>query len=64
MIDSIMQDVIAITYRGRQISPKHWGKSLVEAIRKNTVTFAVGPAGTGKRILPWPWRLSLLKTRK
>ena len=52
MIDRIMIDVIAITYRGKQIKSKTLGqKTYVEAVRKNTVTFAVGPAGTGKTYL-------------
>jgi phosphate starvation-inducible PhoH-like protein len=52
MIDSIMQDVIAITHRGKQIKSKTLGqKKYVEAIKKNTVTFSVGPAGTGKTYL-------------
>jgi len=52
LIDRIMQDVIAVTYRGKQIKSKTLGqKAYVEAVRKNTVTFAVGPAGTGKTYL-------------
>ncbi len=52
MIDSIMQDVIAITHRGKQIKSKTLGqKHYVEAIKKNTVTFSIGPAGTGKTYL-------------
>ena len=52
LIDRIMQDVIAVTYRGKQIKSKTIGqKNYVDAIKKNTVTFAVGPAGTGKTYL-------------
>ena len=48
-IGEIMRDVIAITYRGRQVKCKTLGqKQYVEAIRSNTCCFAVGPAGTGK----------------
>jgi phosphate starvation-inducible PhoH-like protein len=48
-IGEIMRDVIAITYRGRQVKCKTLGqKQYVEAIKGNTATFAVGPAGTGK----------------
>lgn len=51
-IDEIMRDVIAITYRGRQVKCKTLGqKQYVEAIKANTCTFAVGPAGTGKTYL-------------
>ncbi|HXF58057.1 MAG TPA: PhoH family protein [Actinomycetota bacterium] len=47
----VMGDVI-LTVRGRAIAPKTVGqKRYVDAIRKNTVTFAIGPAGTGKTYL-------------
>ncbi|MDR3085103.1 MAG: PhoH family protein [Christensenellaceae bacterium] len=52
MIDAIMQDVVAITARGRQIRCKTLGqREYVKAIQKNTVTFSTGPAGTGKTYL-------------
>jgi phosphate starvation-inducible PhoH-like protein len=38
--------------RGKKIAPKTLGqKRYVDAIRSNTVTFAIGPAGTGKTYL-------------
>ncbi|MHB8230111.1 MAG: PhoH family protein [Vulcanimicrobiaceae bacterium] len=38
--------------RGRQIRPKTAGqRSLVESIDRNTLTFGIGPAGTGKTFL-------------
>jgi len=51
-IEKIMSGVIAVTSRGKQIKCKTLGqKKYVEAIRKNTVVFGVGPAGTGKTYL-------------
>lgn len=45
-------DCICITSRGKPVKPKTFGqKKYVEAIRANTVTIAVGPAGTGKTYL-------------
>lgn len=45
-------DCICITSKGRPVKPKTIGqKKYVDAIRKNTVTIAVGPAGTGKTYL-------------
>ena len=42
-------DCICITAKGKPIKPKTLGqKNYVEAIRKNTITIGVGPAGTGK----------------
>jgi len=41
-----------LTGRGRSIGPRTLGqKRYVDAIRKATVTFAIGPAGTGKTYL-------------
>ncbi len=43
---------ICITAKGKPIKPKTIGqKQYVEAIRNNTITIAVGPAGTGKTYL-------------
>jgi phosphate starvation-inducible PhoH-like protein len=40
------------THRGRQIGPRTINQKLyVDAIRKNTITFGIGPAGTGKTYL-------------
>ena len=51
-IGEIMRDVIAITSRGRQVKCKTLGqRTYVDAIKQNTCTFAVGPAGTGKTYL-------------
>ncbi len=47
----VLGDVL-LTGRGRGISPKTLGqKRYVDAIRRSTVTFAIGPAGTGKTYL-------------
>ena len=41
-----------LTSRGRSIGPKTLGqKKYVDALRRSTVTFAIGPAGTGKTYL-------------
>lgn len=46
------QGDIILTHRGKAIRPKTAGqKRYVEAIRKNTITFGIGPAGTGKTYL-------------
>ncbi len=64
-IGEIMRDVIAITYRGRQVKCKTLGqKQYVDAIRKNTATFAVGPAGTGKTYLAIAMAVVALKNKE
>ena len=49
---AMMRDVIAVTSRGKPVKCKTVGqKEYVSAIKKNTITFGVGPAGTGKTYL-------------
>ena len=51
-ITSLSDGVVAVTARGKQIKCKTVGqKEYVDSIRKNTVVFGVGPAGTGKTYL-------------
>jgi len=51
-IDRLPYDVVCVAYSGKPIKPKTVGqKRYVENIRKNTVVFGVGPAGTGKTYL-------------
>ena len=47
-----MKNDVILSYRGRAIRPKTpTQKKYVDAIRANTVTFGIGPAGTGKTYL-------------
>jgi phosphate starvation-inducible PhoH-like protein len=51
-IEKTFSGVVAVTSKGKQIKPKTVGqKKYVDAIKKNTVVFGVGPAGTGKTYL-------------
>ncbi len=51
-IGELAKDVLCVTARGKPIKAKTIGqKKYVEAIKKNTVTLGVGPAGTGKTYL-------------
>jgi len=51
-IAKLAGDVLCVTAKGRPIKPKTLGqKQYVEAIKANTVTLGVGPAGTGKTYL-------------
>ena len=51
-ITELSGDVICVTAKGRPVKPKTVGqKNYVKTIQKNTVTLAVGPAGTGKTYL-------------
>ena len=51
-IGDIARDVLCVTAKGKPIKAKTLGqKRYVDAIKKNTVTLGVGPAGTGKTYL-------------
>ncbi len=51
-LSTLSAGAVAVTARGKQIKCKTVGqKAYVDAIRKNTVVFGVGPAGTGKTYL-------------
>lgn len=51
-LSSMSSDSICITSKGKPVKPKTLGqKKYCEAIRNNTITFGVGPAGTGKTYL-------------
>jgi phosphate starvation-inducible PhoH-like protein len=57
-------DVI-LTHKGRAIRPKTAGqKRYVDAIRQNTVTFGIGPAGTGKTYLAMAMAVTALKHKE
>lgn len=56
------RDDILLTYRGKAIRPKTAGqKRYIDAIRSNTVTFCMGPAGTGKTYLAMAMAVAALK---
>ena len=56
---------ILLTYRGRALRPKTAGqRRYIEAVRRNTLTFALGPAGTGKTYLAMAMAVAALKRRE
>ncbi len=64
-IATLESGVVAITARGKQIKCKTVGqKTYVDAIRKNTVVFGVGPAGTGKTYLAVCMAVAAFKSRQ
>ena len=51
-IEQMAGDVICITSKGRPVKAKTVGqKEYVDAIKNNTITLGIGPAGTGKTYL-------------
>lgn len=51
-VNDLAEHCLSITSRGKPIRPKTMGqKRYVDAIRDHTITFGIGPAGTGKTYL-------------
>src|SRR5215211_6951581 len=63
-IRDVFEDVVW-RHRGKKISPKTvTQKRYVDAIRDHTVTFAIGPAGTGKTYLAMALAVAALSSRE
>ena len=61
-LDELAAQVVAITHRGRPVRCKTLGQyDYVKAIREHELTFAVGPAGTGKTYLAMALAVAALK---
>lgn len=60
---AVLTDTL-LTHRGRSIRPKTIGqKRYLDAVRDNTVTFGIGPAGTGKTYLAMAAAVQALRTK-
>jgi len=63
-IREVFEDVVW-RHRGKKISPKTVNqKRYVDAMRRHTVTFAIGPAGTGKTYLAMALAVAALSNRE
>ena len=61
-LDTLFHDVVATTFRGRPIRCKTIGqREYVRAIQRHTLTFGIGPAGTGKTYLAMAMAVAALK---
>ncbi|MDR1533286.1 MAG: PhoH family protein [Clostridiales bacterium] len=61
-IEKISDDQICLNIYGRPIKPKTVGqKAYVDLIRRNTLVFSVGPAGTGKTYLAMAMAITAFK---
>ena len=64
-LNDFENNIICITSRGKPIKAKTVGqKRYIEAIKNNTVTFGVGPAGTGKTFLAVAMAVEALKNKQ
>lgn len=63
-LTTLFHDVVATTFRGRPIRCKTLGqRDYVKAIGRNTLTFGIGPAGTGKTYLAMAMAVAALKNK-
>ena len=64
-LDNLYGEIVATTFRGRPIRCKTIGqREYVRAIRRHTLTFGIGPAGTGKTYLAMAMAVSALKSKE
>ena len=64
-VEKINDDHICMTISGKPIKPKTLGqKKYIDQIRKNTIVFGVGPAGTGKTYLAMAMAITAFKNNE
>ncbi len=64
-VETMSSDCVCVSYSGKPIKPKTLGqKKYCDMIRKNTITFGVGPAGTGKTYLAVALAVSAFKAHE
>ncbi|MEG1710375.1 MAG: PhoH family protein [Clostridia bacterium] len=62
--EQLLHGVVAVTNRGKIIKSKTVGqKKYVDAMKKNTITFSIGPAGTGKTYLAVAMAVTAFKNK-
>lgn len=64
-LHALFSDTILVTSRGRQVRPKTLGQRVyLDAIRANSITLGIGPAGTGKTYLAVVMAAAALRNRE
>lgn len=64
-ISGFTDEVVAVTARGKKIFPRTIGQKLyVDSIKRNGVTFGIGPAGTGKTYLAVALAVAALQAKE
>ena len=64
-LHTLFGDTILVTARGRHVRPKTLGqRRYLDTIRHNSITFGIGPAGTGKTYLAVAMAVTALKKRE
>ena len=63
-VQELTEDFVAVTAKGRPVRPKTLGqKEYLRAIRDHSITFGVGPAGTGKTYLAVAMAVKAFKSK-
>jgi phosphate starvation-inducible PhoH-like protein len=64
-VSEILGEVLLVSDRGKQVKPRTPGqRAYVQAIQEHDLTFAVGPAGTGKTYLAMAMAVRALKNQE
>ena len=64
-IEKINDDFVCVNIAGRPVKPKTIGqKTYIDTIRKNTIVFGIGPAGTGKTYLAMAMAITAFKNNE
>jgi phosphate starvation-inducible protein PhoH and related proteins len=64
-LDSLTSSPVARNFAGKLIYPKTWGQKIfLDAVSRNDITFAIGPAGTGKTYLAVVYAVACLKNQE
>ncbi len=63
--EKVNDDFICMTIHGKALRPKTLGqKKYIDSIRKNTIVFGIGPAGTGKTYLAMAMAITAFKNNE
>ena len=64
-LHTLFGDTILVTSRGRHVRPKTLGqRRYLDTIRHNSITFGIGPAGTGKTYLAVVMAVAALRNKE
>jgi phosphate starvation-inducible protein PhoH and related proteins len=64
-LETLTSSPVARNFSGKLIYPKTWGQKIfIDAISRNDITFAIGPAGTGKTYLAVVYAVACLKNQE
>lgn len=64
-LHQLFSDTVLVTSKGRHVRPKTLGQRIyLDTIRNNSVTFGIGPAGTGKTYLAVVMAVAALRNKE